>query len=105
MFISPLTQFSCGGQSCQAPPARSLLVAVWQLLGFMGARLFFRAGGSPNYDTRGFVSPSHRDPNVKIDDVKRFTALTILMLRPSIAFGVVARMPDTFAIETKSYSQ
>jgi hypothetical protein len=84
---------------------RSLLVAVWQLFGFIGAQRFFRVGGSPNYDARGFVSPSLRDPNVKVDDVKRFAALAILMLRPSIAFGVVARMLVTSAIETKSDSE
>src|SRR5260370_4902886 len=69
---------------------------------FGGPALFGGVGERSKHNFLPFCGPSLRDPDVKMNDVQRFTTFTISMLRPSIPPWVITRVQDTSGIETKT---
>jgi len=59
-------------------------------------------GEGSSYDALPFPSPSFCDPDVKMNDVERFTPFAIPMLRPSIPHWIITRVQAALAIKTKS---
>ena len=62
-------------------------------------------GEGSSYDALPFPSPSFCDPDVKMNDVERFTPFTISMVRPSIPPWFITRVQDAFAVKTKADSE
>jgi len=67
--------------------------------------LFFRMDRRSNHNALPFCGPFPRDPDVKINDVERFTPFAIPMLRPSIPRGIVTRVHAALAVKTKVDSE
>src|SRR5258707_13215593 len=67
--------------------------------------LFFRTGGRSKHHALPFSRSSLCDPDVKMNDVQRFTPFASPVLWSSIASRVIPRVQATFAIKTKSDSE
>jgi hypothetical protein len=69
------------------------------------SEFFFEMGGRSNHNALPFSSSSFCDPDVKMNNVQRFTPFTIPMLRPSIPHRIITRVQAALAVKTKSDSE
>src|SRR6266852_6520113 len=84
---------------------QSATVDICKRCVLINPELLFRMGRRSDHNALPFCGPSLRDPDVKINDVQRFTPFTISMLWPSIPCWIITRVHAALAVKTKADSE